>query len=808
MSGAFDAGTVTGRLVLDLQQWTASVETAKKDTQSLAGLVASKQAEIEKLGKAFTIAGAAIVGSLGMAVKSAVDFTLEAGRMSVKTGIAVETISGLREAADNAGVSMEELGGGLRKYASLAADAAGGNKAAIDTLAKLGISATDASGKLKPMDQLLMEAADAFSKMENGSEKSALAMDLFGKSGTEMIPLLNKGSEGIKSFTKDAKDMGIMITNEGVAKAKDFSNSFKDLNSAFMGIKIALANAVIPVVKTLSDAFGFVTMKVQQLYNFFPPLGNAITLIVGAFGSLSLVLGTSLLVLVKFAAIWKDFMGLIPVMQARWLALNSKMVLSVPIYAAVVAGILAVNAAVNAYSAACDRAMAKTVESNDTMHKGWDFAQRSLKGLTEVSAAEMRRIIDSQKRMGESAEEIGETIYTMFRLKIGKAYQAVKQDSVDMADKVKEVTASLADKMKELTSNEFEYRIYQAKVYYADQLEKVKGSIAYAKLEADAKKAYALEVGKIRREQAEASAEKEKQTAEKSKQAADRMWKAWEEGARDAKDTIQQVMFSAAQKIYEAQKMVLNAMGPFFRDIVSQGEQTTKKVKTKFQKAMEKINNYVQIMQQGFGQFFSSLSQLSQQRYDNEMSLLQSEYEKKKKQIEDSLMSEEEKKAALLALDEKYQGDQKALKQKQLETEKKANIIQALMNMAAAITAAWTAGPFIGIILSALAAAACAIQIKAIKAQRVELAEGGVATRPTNALIGEAGPEAVMPLRELGRMLGIDRKQSGGNMSFQFNIKALDGADVEQVTRRRIIPEIQRMIRREAFTIAPNAVRY
>ncbi|MFA5380172.1 MAG: hypothetical protein WC455_30705, partial [Dehalococcoidia bacterium] len=106
MSGAFDAGTVTGRLVLDLQQWTASVETAKKDTQSLAGLVASKQADIEKLGKAFTIAGAAIVGSLGMAVKSALDFTLEAGKMATKTGIAVETISGLREAADDAEVSM------------------------------------------------------------------------------------------------------------------------------------------------------------------------------------------------------------------------------------------------------------------------------------------------------------------------------------------------------------------------------------------------------------------------------------------------------------------------------------------------------------------------------------------------------------------------------------------------------------------------------------------------------------------------------------------------------------------------------
>jgi len=808
MSGAFDAGTVTGRLVLDLQQWTASVETAKKDTQSLAGLVASKQAEIEKLGKAFTFAGAAIVGALGLAVKSAMDFTLEAGKMATKTGIAVETISGLREAADDAEVSMEELGGGFRRYAAVAADAANGNKQAKETLDKLGISVLDSSGKLRSMDDLLMEAADRFSKMEDGTEKAALAQDLFGRGGAALIPLLNKGSEGIKAYTEDVRKSGQMVTAEGVEKARAFRIGMDNLDDAFMAVKMNIATALMPVIQALSSAFTFVIGNVRALLNVFPPLGGTITVVVGAMGALMAILGPMLLALPKLASMWNNIIGLIPVLQARLAALKLSLGFVSAAFVALVAGIKIANWAIDAYSKKCDEAIANTVNVANQEKKSWEWIRETIQGATTQTSEAIKRAMTRMREMGYTSEEMVAAITAQYGHLINKTKQ-VAADTAEMADKIKDVMASLADKIVELTSNEFNYRIYQAKKYYADLLEQAKGSVQYAKIEADAKKALALEVGKIRREQAEASAEKEKQTAEKSRQAGEKMWKAWEDGCINAGQTINQVMFKAAQSIAGAQRMVLNAMGPFFQTIISTGTETGTKVQSKFQKSMEKIGGYVQILQQGFGQFFSALGQLSQQRYDNEMSLLQSEYEKKKKQIEDSLMSEEEKKAALLALDEKYQEDQKALKQSQLETQKRASIIQALMNMAAAITASFASlGWPLGAIGAAIAAAACAIQIKAIKAQRVELAEGGVADRPTSALVGEAGPEAIIPLRELGRMLGIDRKQSNAQMNIHFNIQALDGADVERITRRKIMPELQRMIKREAFTVSPNAVRY
>jgi hypothetical protein len=323
MAGAFDAGSVVARLTLDLKDWSANMDKAKGDMTTFGGVVNAKKDDIEKIGKAFTAAGVAIVGSLGMMLKSAMDFTLEAGRMSMKTGIAIETISGLREAADKTGLSMDELGVALRRYASLITDAKNGNQAASETLKRLGITATDANGKLKPMDQLLLETADRFKKMEDGSEKAALAVDLFGRSGTMMIPMLNKGSEGIKEFMADAKEMGLTITKDGVDKMKSLRLAMKEVDDALMAVKLVIANAIVPVVKTFSDALTFVISNVRKLLDVFPPLTNTVTIVVGAFGAFMAVLGPMLLLLPTLVKGWQVFAGWLPIVQARLAAVGT-----------------------------------------------------------------------------------------------------------------------------------------------------------------------------------------------------------------------------------------------------------------------------------------------------------------------------------------------------------------------------------------------------------------------------------------------------------------------------------------------------
>lgn len=860
MAGAFDAGSVVARLTLDLKDWSANVDRAKTDITTFGGVVNAKKDDIEKMGKAFTAAGVAISGALGLMLKSATDYTLEIGRMSTRTGIATETLSGLSQAADKSGLSMDGLGVGLKRYSSLAFDASRGNQAAVETMKRLGVSAVDASGKLKPMDQLLMETADKFKAMPNGIEKSALAVDLFGRSGTEMIAMLNRGSDGIRGFTDEAREAGQIITSEGVAKAKAFTYSLKDLDDAFMGVKLVIANAIMPVVKAAADAFGWVVIKVRQVMDIFPPLTGTITIMIGAFGALMAILGPMLLMLPQLVKGWQIFAGWLPIVQTRLAAVGTSATAVIGVFAGVVLAIQAVTWAINKYSDSCDRAMSETVRTAEESAKGWRFVRESIAGSTSVSKEAIERVIASQRSMGHGAEEIGETIYKMFRLKIASSFKAVAKDAEDMVKKVIDAQKQLADKIASLTKNEFDYRIFQAKQYYTDLKAQVKGSADEARIAAEADKALAMEVAKIRKEQAEAAANVQKAAAEKSAQAGKEQWGRWEEDGKFAGDSIQQTLWKVNSVAVDVAKFIASTFGVSFGKIVSQGKDAPVKVQSAFSKAMDKIGDYVQVIQQGFGQFFSAIQTKSDNYYKAEFAKLDKLFAKqkdalakeyndkiaqldakdaaealaaRKHEIITSKMTQAEKDAALAEIDaeqakieerKKIDADyaaaqealeiaqttkRKALEKQQAEANKKSAITQAYINMFAAITASWKLGFPLGAIAAAIAAAACMIQIKAIKSQVIpEMASGGLINQPTHVLAGEDGPEAILPMRELKRMLGIDRKGGGGNRSVTFGpISAIDATGLDALFSRKIIPMISRALGNESLTIPVHAVR-
>ena len=97
----------------------------------------------------------------------------------------------------------------------------------------------------------------------------------------------------------------------------------------------------------------------------------------------------------------------------------------------------------------------------------------------------------------------------------------------------------------------------------------------------------------------------------------------------------------------------------------------------------------------------------------------------------------------------------KRLAREQAEAEKKMATFQAIVNTAAAVTKALaSAPPPANAILAALAFATGMAQVAAIQSTPLPaLAEGGIVTKPTTALVGEAGPEAIIPLGRSGGMM-------------------------------------------------------
>ena len=149
------------------------------------------------IGSAFAT-GATIAAA---AIKSAVDRADELSKTAQKIGVSTEALSALEYAARLSDVSLQQLSTGVGKLTQNVVAAVSGNKQLSGAFDAVGVSVTDANGKLRGADAILLDLADAFESLPDGADKTNIAMQLMGKSGRELIPLLNGGSEAIRDIS-------------------------------------------------------------------------------------------------------------------------------------------------------------------------------------------------------------------------------------------------------------------------------------------------------------------------------------------------------------------------------------------------------------------------------------------------------------------------------------------------------------------------------------------------------------------------------------------------------------------------------
>ena len=191
-----------GTLTIDLLMKTAGLEQgATKAEREFSRLNARAVAVGTVIGTVVAEAvmklGSAFVSMSTEALKSMDDLT----KLAQSTGVAVEQLSALTYAADLSGVSQDQLGTAFVRLSRNISDANQGIGEAQKGFDALGISVKNADGTLKSADTVLGEVAGKFATFADSTEKTALAVNLFGRSGADLIPLLNAGSEGIAEIT-------------------------------------------------------------------------------------------------------------------------------------------------------------------------------------------------------------------------------------------------------------------------------------------------------------------------------------------------------------------------------------------------------------------------------------------------------------------------------------------------------------------------------------------------------------------------------------------------------------------------------
>jgi hypothetical protein len=219
------------------------------DTDSLQKGLTDATNKLARFGKqagaAIAVAGTGAAVGLAALTKAAIDNADALDNMSQRIGVSVEALSRLQYAAKLSDTSIESLQTGFRTLAN-------NMVAGSDAFAKLGISITNTDGSMRSSVDIFSEIADRFAGMEDGALKSALAVDVFGRSGLDLIPMLNAGSAGLAEFGRQSDEFNYTISTKTAKAAAAFNDNLDKINAQLTGVANKVMEAVLPALTDLS----------------------------------------------------------------------------------------------------------------------------------------------------------------------------------------------------------------------------------------------------------------------------------------------------------------------------------------------------------------------------------------------------------------------------------------------------------------------------------------------------------------------------------------------------------------------------
>lgn len=225
------ANPITSIIITAVDKTKAAFTSAKRGFEDLRS---KASATLAGLGVGLSLAG--LIGS----IKKTAEQMDEAAKSARSAGTSIEKFSALSYVAGQSGV--ENLTDSLVKLARSLDDAKNGTGPAAEAFRRLNI---DPKQFNDPADALLA-LSDQFAKMPDGVNKTALAVALFGKSGAQMIPLLNQGRDAMAAGMDEARALGVVFDQEAGAAAERFNDTLDRLSKRVSGLSIKLGNEALP----------------------------------------------------------------------------------------------------------------------------------------------------------------------------------------------------------------------------------------------------------------------------------------------------------------------------------------------------------------------------------------------------------------------------------------------------------------------------------------------------------------------------------------------------------------------------------
>lgn len=179
----------------------------------------------------------------------------EIGKMAEKTGISTEKLSQYKYAAASAGVQTDMLQASLGKLGKTTAEAAAGSPQQVAAFNALGISQQFVKEHANDLDAVFQKILERFPEYEDGATKARLAQDLFGLSGSKMIPWLNQGAKGFEEAANKAKLFGLVISKDVAKSAAEINDNIGEMKAVVEGLATQTLTRIIPRLAEASKQF-------------------------------------------------------------------------------------------------------------------------------------------------------------------------------------------------------------------------------------------------------------------------------------------------------------------------------------------------------------------------------------------------------------------------------------------------------------------------------------------------------------------------------------------------------------------------
>lgn len=319
-------------LILESKSFTAQMQKVNDAFAKTNSDLQKFGKSMQKVGASFAAVGGAITAALGVAVKSLANAADVADDTAKRTGLTVEAVQELGYVAKMTGSNLATVEVALRTMQKGLTDSGTESAAFTSVLETLGLSLAE----LRAMNpQAQFDAlSQAIAGVTDPSQRAGLAMTVFGRAGTALLPMLAEGADGIAKLKDEAHKYGYVMSQEVAEAGSNFNDNLDRLKGSLGGLAQQVVAGLLPTLNSLVKCAADVVAGIKEWINNNPNLVSTLAHVVASVGAVLTVFGA----LVAACGSW---IALAPAVGAAWTIATGPIGITIMAIAGVVAGIVA-----------------------------------------------------------------------------------------------------------------------------------------------------------------------------------------------------------------------------------------------------------------------------------------------------------------------------------------------------------------------------------------------------------------------------------------------------------------------------------